>query len=140
MGLLLAVSALASLAQARSKIDADGRWRGFVRDVETQHVRFCYTDFYLATKINFLSEERIVCSSKLGPNRTEYFFEYRERVNRASEAAFVAVNSAQARKLEARLQGLGVAFARLDSMKPLLMPSRKVDPEELFPGEAFGLR
>ena len=43
-------------------------------------MRWCDTDFHLATKINFLSQERVVCSSKLGPTTTEYFFDYRRQV------------------------------------------------------------
>ena len=78
-------------------------------------MRFCYTDFYLATKINFLSAERVVCTAKLGPTTTEYFFEYRDRVEAAPTAAFVAVNSTAARRLEDRLQALGVAFTRSTS-------------------------
>ena len=52
----------------------DARWRGFVSELEREGVRFCYTDFFLATRINFLSAERVVCSAKLGPFTTEYFF------------------------------------------------------------------
>ena len=37
-------------------------------------MRACYTDFYLATKINFASGESVTCSAKLGPTTTEYFF------------------------------------------------------------------
>ena len=103
-------------------------------------VRFCYTDFYLATKINFLSGERVQCSAKLGPTTTEYFFEYRREVEAAPRAALVAVNTTAARKLEVRLSELGVPFVRLDTMKPVLLPARNVDPAELFPDREFPLR
>jgi hypothetical protein len=111
-----------------------------VADLEASSVRFCYTDFYLSTKINFLSSERVVCTAKLGPTTTEYFFEYRDRVEAAPTAAFVAVNSTAARRLEDRMQTLGVAFTRYDFMKPVLVPRRKVDPQELFPHRQFPLR
>jgi hypothetical protein len=141
LGALIGVSAVASLGQWQAKRSWDQRWRGFVRDLEAAGVRRCYSDFYLATRINFLSEERIVCSAKLGPSRTEYFFEYREAVDRAPAADYVAVSSGQARRLAARLQALGVGFERRDLMRPVLLRlSRKVDPSELFPGESFGLR
>jgi hypothetical protein len=104
-------------------------------------VRFCYTDFFLATRVNFLSSERIVCSAKLGPTTTEYFFEYRERVEKATEAAFIAVNRTSVGRLEKRLDELGVAYERQELLKPVLLRlSRKVDPEELYPGRAFPMR
>jgi len=137
---LIAGGALGSLAQLPGAVRADERWRGFVADLAAANVRFCYTDFYLATKINFLSGERTLCTAKLGPTTTEYFFDYRRVVEQAPEAALVAVNGTAARKLEERLAGLGVPFRRLDLMKPVLIPSRKVDPEELFPGREFPLR
>jgi hypothetical protein len=141
LGLLIATGALASLAQVPPTLRQDARWRQFVADLEREGVRFCYTDFYLATRVNFLSRERIVCSAKLGPTTTEYFFEYRERVEKAPEAAFVAVNRTSAGRLESKLQGLGVTFERRDLMKPVLLRlSRKVDPEELYPGREFPMR
>jgi hypothetical protein len=103
-------------------------------------VRWCYTDFYLATKVNFLSGERVVCSAKLGPTTTEYFFDYRETVDAAPAAALVAVNGTAAEKLERRLDRLGVSYHRLDLMKPVLVPSRKVDVAEIFPDRDFPLR
>ena len=71
-----------SFAQVPPTLRQDAGWRQFVADMEREGVRFCYTDFFLATRVNFLSRERIVCSAKLGPTTTEYFFEYRERVER----------------------------------------------------------
>src|SRR5262249_46359152 len=70
---LVAFGALGSLGQAASKIEEDGAWRGFVDALRADGVRFCYSDFFTATRINFLSEERTVCSAKLGPITTEYF-------------------------------------------------------------------
>jgi hypothetical protein len=139
--LLIAGGALSSLLQFPGTMRADHRWRTFVSDLEAAGVRHCYTDFYLATKINFLGEERVICSAKLGPTTTEYFFEYRRRVEAAPEAAFVAVNAASAHRLGERLHALGVPFERRDFMKPVLLGlPRKVDPEELYPGRAFPWR
>ncbi len=140
LALLVGAGALGSLAQLPGTARADVRWRSFVADLEASQVHYCYTDFYLATKINFLSSERVICTAKLGPTTTEYFFEYRDRVEAAPAAAFVAVNSTAARRLEDRLRALGVGFTRHDFMKPVLAPSRKVDPEELFPHRQFPLR
>jgi hypothetical protein len=138
---VVAFGALGSLAQVPGALAADGRWRAFVRDLEREGVRWCYTDFYIGTKVNFLSEERVVCSSKLGPTTTEYFFAYREQVERAPEAAFIAVNDDHADKLQRRLVRLGVTAERRDMMKPVLLRlSRKVDPAELFPDREFPLR
>jgi hypothetical protein len=137
---LMAGSAVASLAQLPGSARADARWREFVADLEAEPVRFCYTDFHLATRINFLSGERVICSAKLGPVTTEYFLDYRSRVEGAPEAALVPVNRTAAARLERRLQDLGVAHERRDWMKPVLLPSRKVDPEELFPGREFPAR
>ena len=141
LALLIATGAVGSFAQVPPTLRQDAKWRGFVADLEREGVRFCYTDFFLATRVNFLSGERIVCSAKLGPNTTEYFFEYRERVEKAPEAALVAVNRTSAGRLEAKLQALGVRYERLDLMKPVLLRlSRKVDPEELYPGRTFPMR
>jgi hypothetical protein len=138
---LIATGAVASFAQVPPTLRQDERWRELVAGMEAAGVRRCYTDFFLATRINFLSGERIVCSAKLGPNTTEYFFDYRMRVEEAREAAIVAVNRTSAARIERRLDELGVAHERLDLMKPVILPrSRKVGPEELFPGREFPMR
>jgi len=141
LAVLIATGAVASFAQVPPTLRQDARWRQFVADMEREGVRFCYTDFFMATRVNFLSRERIVCSAKLGPITTEYFFEYRERVEKAPAAAFIAVNRTSAGRLERRLQDLGVGYERKELMKPVLLRlSRKVDPEELFPGREFPMR
>jgi hypothetical protein len=140
LGVLIGAGAVGSLAQLPGTARADARWREFVQELEARGIRHCYTDFYLATKINFLSGERLVCSSKLGPTTTEYFFDYRERVDRAPAAAFVAVNSTSARKLARLLQEKAIPFETHDLMKPVLVPGRKTDPQELFPERDFSLR
>lgn len=138
---LIVAGALSSFAQVPGTLRKDARWRGFVAALQQEGVRWCYTDFHLATPINFLSEEAVICSAKLGPVTTEYFFAYREQVEAAPEAAFVAVNRTSAGKLGRRLDELGVSHERLDLMKPVLLRlSRKVDPEELFPGRTFPWR
>jgi hypothetical protein len=139
--LVVAFGALGSVAQAEGTMLADGKWRAFVAGLEGEGVRWCYTDFFLATKINFLSGERVTCSAKLGPTTTEYFFEYREGVERAPEAALVAVNMTAADRMGRRLSELGVAYERRDLMKPVFVRlSRKVEPSELFPGRSFAPR
>jgi hypothetical protein len=138
---LIAASAIASLAQVPETVGSDGRWREFVARLEAEGVRYCYTDFHLATRINFVSRERVLCSSKLGPTTTEYFFDARQRVEAAPEAALVAVNRTAAARLSRRLDELGVRYERLELMKPVLLRlERKVDPEELFPWREFPLR
>ncbi len=138
---LMGLGVWGSVSQGLVKADLDRQWRGLVAGLEQLDVRHCYSDFYLATKVNFLSGERVVCSAKLGPTTTEYFFEYRREVEVAAAAAYVAVNHAQADKLERRLERLGVAHSRRDLMKPVLFDlARKVDPQELFPDRAFPLR
>jgi hypothetical protein len=138
---LVAFGALGSLGQAASKIEEDGAWRSFALGLRAEDVRWCYSDFFTATRINFLTEERTVCSAKLGPIMTEYFYDYRRRVEAAPEAALVAANHAYAAKIEKRLQRLGVDWQRRDLLRPtFLRLSRKVDPEELFPDRAFPYR
>jgi hypothetical protein len=138
---LIATGAVASFAQVPPTLAQDARWREFVSQLEQGGVRHCYTDFFLATRINFLSAERVVCSAKLGPFTTEYFFAYRDAVERAAEAALIPVNRTAAARLESRLVELGVRFERRDLVKPVLFGlSRKVDPEELFPGREFPVR
>jgi hypothetical protein len=137
---LVAGSAVASLAQFPGTARADARWREFVAELESEPVRFCYTDFHLATRINFLSGEKVICSAKLGPVTTEYFLDYRSRVEAAPDAALIPVNRTAAGRLERRLDAMGVAHERRDWMKPVLLPARKVDPEELFPGREFPAR
>ena len=138
----LALGTWGSLSQGQVKIGLDRQWRGLVAGLEQLGVRHCYSDFFLATKVNFLSAERVVCSAKLGPTTTEYFFEYRREVEAAPAAAYLAVNQAQADKLQRRLERLGVAHQRRgDFMKPVLFDlARKVDPQELFPDREFPLR
>jgi 4-amino-4-deoxy-L-arabinose transferase-like glycosyltransferase len=138
---LIVTGAAASFAHVPDTLRSDARWREFVAALEGEGVRFCFTDFYLATKINFLSGERVVCSAKLGPTTTEYFFAYREAVDRAKEVAIVAVNRTSVTRMERRLEKLGVSYERRDLMKPVLLHlSRKVDPSELFPGRDFSMR
>jgi hypothetical protein len=138
---LVCFGALGSLAQVPGAFRADAQWRGFVRELRAEGVRWCYTDFFLATKVNFLSSESIVCSAKLGPTTTEYFLDYRRKVEEAPTAAFIAVNPTAAEKLERRLERLGVAYERRDLMKPVVLRlSRKVDPAELFPDRSFPVR
>jgi len=138
---LVAFGAVGSLAQAVPTLRSDVQWRRFVQDLQAESVRWCFTDFYIATKINFLSEGRVTCSSKLGPTITEYFFEFRQRVEAAPDAALVAVNATAAEKLERRLERLAVTYERRDMMKPVLLRlSRKVDPSELFPDREFPWR
>ncbi len=141
LALLVIAGAVASLAQVPGTLHADREWRAFVAGLESEGVRSCFTDFHLATRINFVSGERVTCSAKLGPTTTEYFFEYRARVEAAPEAALVAVNATAADKLERRLERLGVRYERRDLMKPVLLRlSRKVDPAEIFPDREFPLR
>jgi uncharacterized membrane protein len=137
---LIAGSALASLAQVPPTLASDARWRRFVAQMESEGVRACYTDFHLATRINFLSRERVLCSSKLGPTTTEYFLDVRERVEAAPAAAYVAVNRTAGQRIARRLGEIGVAHRQLDLMKPVLLPARKVDPQELFPWREFPVR
>jgi hypothetical protein len=129
---LLAFGALGSLATFAPKVELDGRWRAFVARLESEGVTLCHSDYYLATKINFLSEERVVCSSRLGPTTADYF-RYGERVDAAgAPAAFIPVNGTRAGKIAARLAALGVRYERVDLMKPVLLRlSRRVDPDEL---------
>ncbi len=139
--LLIAVNALASFSDVPPTIAADARWRQFVAALEREGVRYCYTDFFLATRLNFLSGEKLVCSAKLGPFTTEYFFRYREEVEGASEAALIPVNRTAAGRIERRLSELGVGYERRELLKPVLLRlSRKVDPEELFPGRDLSPR
>ena len=89
-------------------------------------MRYCYTDFYLATKINFLSEERVdLLAPSSGPPRPSTSSTTGSAVEAAPDAALVAVNATAAR--QARSGGsraLGVTYERLDLMKPVLLPSR----------------
>jgi hypothetical protein len=138
---IVAFGALGSLAQYPGSARSDAQWRGLAAGLQAEGVRWCYTDFFLATKVNFLSEERVICSAKLGPTTTEYFRRYRETVESAPSAALIAVNSTNAEKLERRLTRLGVTYERREMMKPVLLRlSRKVEPEELFPDREFPIR
>jgi hypothetical protein len=132
LALCLILGAAGSLAQWPGALRADARWRGFAAELERLGVRFCYSDFYQATRINFLTQERTVCSSQLGPSDAEYFRQYRERVAAASEAALIPVNASAGDKIARRLERLGVTYERHDLVKPVFLRlSRKVVPEEL---------
>ena len=92
----------------------------------------------MAARLTFFGEENLLCSSKLGPITTEYFLEYRERVDREPRVDIVAVNQVSAARIEKKLEELGVAYERRDLMKPVLLRlSRRVDPAEIFPGRDF---
>jgi hypothetical protein len=131
LGVLVAFGALGSLATLPPSAAADAKWREFVSGLERAGIDFCHTDFYLAAKINFLSEGRVLCSSRLGPTYSDYF-RNAPRVDAAPQAALIPINRTKAAKLEAALQVLGVSYERLDLMKPVLYGfSRKVDPDEL---------
>lgn len=135
---LVGFGLLGSLGQARAKLADSLAWRTFVAELRREGVRYCYTDYYLAARIDFFAEEDPLCSSKLGPITTEYFLDYRERVERAPEADIVAINAVSAARMERKLGELGVRYERRDLMKPVLLRlSRKVDPRELFPGRDF---
>jgi hypothetical protein len=130
---LLAFGALGSIATFRPNVEADARWRGFVAALQREGVQWCHTDYYLAAKINFLSEEKVLCSSRLGPTRADYFH-YADRVDPAPAAGLIPINRTRAGRIELRLQELGVRYERVDLMKPVLLRlSRKVDPDELPP-------
>lgn len=133
LGGLIVAGALGSLGQWPSAAQSDVRWRSFVRELERAGVEHCYTDFYLSAKIDLLSEERIVCAADLGPTTTEYFKDYPVRVAAAPRPALIAVNPTAADKLARRLERIGVPYERLDLMKPVLIPHRRVHPSELFP-------
>ena len=66
------------------------------------------------------------------PTTTEYFFEYRERVESAPAAALVAVNARPPRGWR-RLADLGVAYERRDLMKPVLLPLAQGGPRGAVP-------
>jgi hypothetical protein len=130
---LLVSGAAASFAQWPSSRRSDERWRAFVAELESAGVTHCHTDFYLAAKIDMLSEERVVCAADLGPTMTEYFRDYPVRVAQAPRAALVAVNATAADKIGRRLERLGIAYERRDLMKPVLLPAANIPPAELFP-------
>jgi hypothetical protein len=139
---MLVFGAWGSAEQARLKLAADRDWRRLAAGLMQTGAGYCYSDFYIATKLTFLTGERVLCTSKLGPTTTEYFFEYRSAVEQAPRAAYVATTGANGDKLARRLERLGVTFRRRDDlMKPLLFElSRKVDPQELFPERSFPMR
>jgi hypothetical protein len=141
LGVLVAASAMASLSQLPGTVKKDARWRSFVAQLERDGVQYCYTDFHLATRINFLSGQRVICCSKLGPFTTEYIDDYRHRVEAAPEAAFITVNHHAANRLERRFGEMGLGYERVDMMKPVLLRlDRKLDPEEVFPWREFPWR
>jgi hypothetical protein len=131
LGVLIAFGVVGSLATLAPSAVTDLRWRTFVSGLEAEGVRFCHTDFYLAARINFLSGERVLCSSRLGPTFSDYFH-YAERIDSAPAVDLIPINRTRATKIEARLKALGVSYERRDLMKPVLLRlSRKVDPAEL---------
>lgn len=130
---LVLLGVAGSLGQWPDAARADRRWRGFAADLERLGVRRCYSDFYQATRVNFLTEERVVCSAGLGPSTTEYFRDYPRQVDAAHEAALVPINVSAADKIERRLKRLGVGYERRDLVKPVFLRlSRKVTPAELW--------
>ena len=139
--LLIATGALASFAQVPGTLRADARWRQFVADMEREGVRYCYTDFFLATRVNFLSGERIVCTAKLGPSRPSTSSRTasgsRRRPRRRSSPSIAPRPGASRRQPGGARRPLRAARADEAGAARL---SRKVDPQELFPGREFPMR
>ncbi len=52
---VVGVGAVSSISQMTGTFEKDHKWRDFVSGIESLGVRYCYTDFFLATNVNFLS-------------------------------------------------------------------------------------
>ena len=101
-------------------------------------MRSCYTDFHLATKINFLSGGSGDLLGEAGPDHDRVLLPLPGGGGGRAGRGAGRGEQAAADKLERRLERLGVTYERRDLMKPVLLRlSRKVEPEELFPDRSL---
>ena len=108
--------------------------------LEREGVRFCYTDFHLATRINFISGRGgHLLREARARTTTEYFLRYPGAGGGGAGGRAASRSTRLPRtRSSAASKRLGVTYERRDLMKPVLLRlSRKVDPEELFPGRSF---
>jgi hypothetical protein len=96
----------------------------FVASLESEGVSHCFTDFFLATKVNFLSGERVASARpSSGPPRPSTSSSTAARSTRRPRGARGRERRRAADKLERRLDGWVVTYERRELMKPVLLPA-----------------
>ncbi|MCI0407544.1 MAG: hypothetical protein L0191_03095, partial [Acidobacteria bacterium] len=98
----------------------DGENRRFIQDLTALGIRYGHSDYFISYKYNFLSQERLVLTSALGPSQTEWYRPYRDQVSRADRVALIPRSFRMARRIERRLEQMGVNYRRVDLLYPVL--------------------
>jgi hypothetical protein len=112
--------------------ESDARNREFLARLEELGIRHVHSDYHLSYKYVFLSHGRMVWTSELGPASTEWYLPFRDEAAEARDVALVPRSYRFARRLEKRLDALGVSYRREDLLYPVLHDfSRPVRLEDL---------
>ena len=115
------------------KVGAVGSLDRAIDALDEAHVTAVYADYWVAYRLVFESDERILARPSAGTHRSP---EYRAAVEASPEVAWVVSEGDQAAALEAALEGLGVGFRTVDAGEfVVVFTDRPVSPDEL-PNEA----
>ncbi len=130
--LLLFVSLRGSVLYFREAAESDVVNRDFVARLEALGIRHVHSDYHLSYKYVFLSHERMIWTSALGPAETEWYLPFREEVNEAKDVALVPRSFRFARRIEKRLDARGIRYRREDLLYPVLFDfSERIRLEDL---------
>jgi hypothetical protein len=129
---LLAINVRGDVLYLRDAFQSDPVNREFIADLEALGLRHFHSDYHLSYKYVFLSHGRTIWTSELGPSQTEWYFPFREEVDRAENVALVPRSFRFARRLERRLEARGIRYRRKDLLYPVLFDfSEPVHPRDL---------
>ncbi len=115
--------------------------------LEAKNITRCYATFWLAYRITFESDERIICAL---PYNERYFYwpiPYKKEVDDAPDAAYILTTSSRAflneSVFQTHLQGQGIS-AKIDEVGPFSVYSDFVYPasrgERILNSDAYSLR
>lgn len=100
--------------------ESDARNWEFLARLDEMEIRFVHSDYHLSYKYVFLSHGRMVWTSELGPASTEWYLPFREEAAAARDVALVPRSYRFARRIEKRLEALGLKYRREDLLYPVL--------------------
>ena len=115
------------------RVGAVGDLGPAIAALDAAHVQAVYADYWVAYRLVFESDERIVARPSAGTHRSP---DYRAAVEASPEVAWVVSQGDQRDALLAALDGLGVHHQVVDAGElAVVFTDRPVSPDEL-PNEA----